>query len=120
MDKKEYTAEQLADRWLDLREIQNLVGRYAYDELFKRQGTMYATYWTRKCEPEYITNAGCYKGADAVKGYFAAYAQNTEIASAHIQKLFPSYWRHSILLVCFLHNRQQGLLKQHTVHKQRN
>lgn len=41
MARKAYTAEQLADRWLDLREIQNLVGRYAYDELFKRQGVMF-------------------------------------------------------------------------------
>ena len=91
MAKQEYTAEQLADRWLDLREIQNLVGRYAYDELFKRQGTMYENYWTKQHEPEYITNAGGYRGEAAVRGWFEAYAGNTEKTSALIQSLFPDY-----------------------------
>ncbi len=91
MSNKVYTAEQLADRWLDLREIQNLIGRYAYDELFKRQGTMYANYWTAEQEPELVLNNGGYKGAEAVKGWYAVYAANTETVSALVKEMFPDY-----------------------------
>lgn len=91
MTKKAYTAEQLADRWLDLREIQNLVGRYAYDELFKRQGTMFENYWTKQLEPELVLNNGGYRGADAVSGWYAAYAANTEMISALVKNMFPEY-----------------------------
>lgn len=91
MARKAYTAEQLADRWLDLREIQNLVGRYAYDELFKRQGVMFEKYWTKSSEPELVLNNGGYRGAGAVSGWYAAYAANTGKISELVRDLFPDY-----------------------------
>lgn len=91
MAESKYTAEQLANRWLDLREIQNLMGRYAYDELFKRQGTMFEKYWCRQAQPELVFNHGAYIGTEAVSGYYTAYAENTEAVSQHIKSLFPDY-----------------------------
>lgn len=70
--------EELVARWEDRREIQNLMGRYTYDLLLKREKDIFDTYWCRSAEePVLGLNNGYYIGYEAVRGYYEALHQKT-------------------------------------------
>jgi hypothetical protein len=84
-----YTTEQLADRWFDKREIQNLAGKYVTSILIKREGEIFDTFWAKGSDVCLSFNDGSYVGEDAVRGYYSAVAANTAAKSAFIKGLFP-------------------------------
>ena len=47
MKETRYTAEQLADRFMDIRAIENTMGRYVNSLLLKQENTILHDYWSR-------------------------------------------------------------------------
>ena len=43
-----FTSEQLLSRWEDQREIKNLMGRMSQDYTLKKEGGMFAAYWSTR------------------------------------------------------------------------
>lgn len=83
-------AERLADRFLDLRAVQNLMGKYVFSIMICQEGTIYRDYWTRTMQdPVLGLNYGWYRGADAIDGYYQAVASQTRTASQAIREIFP-------------------------------
>ena len=92
MEQVKYTAEQLADRFMDLRAIENTMGRYVNSLLLKQEDTILHDYWSRfENDICYGTNEGWYTGRRAVREYYEAMHRNTEIRSKLVQKLFPDF-----------------------------
>lgn len=84
-----FTTEQLADRWFDKREIQNLAGKYVTSLLIKREAQIFDDFWAKDAGVCLSFNKGSYIGAEAVKGYYAAVCEITARKSAFIRDLFP-------------------------------
>lgn len=62
MNKANLTLEELVCRWEDRREIQNIMGRYTYDLLMKREKDIFATYWCQQApDPCLGVNEGYYQ-----------------------------------------------------------
>ena len=92
MEQVKNTAEQLADRFMDLRAIENTMGRYVNSLLLKQEDTILHDYWSRfENDICYGTNEGWYTGRRAVREYYEAMHRNTEIRSKLVQKLFPDF-----------------------------
>lgn len=84
-----FTTEQLADRWFDKREIQNLAGKYVTSLLIMRDSTIFDDFWAGAEDVCLSFNDGSYVGPDAVRGYFAANAEITAKKSEFIRAQFP-------------------------------
>ncbi len=92
MYKQNYTAEQMADAFLDLREIENTMGRYVYAIQMKQEDTILHELWSRfEDDICYGTNDGWYTGRKAVGNYYKARYEDTQKRSQLIQQLFPEY-----------------------------
>lgn len=92
MYKSDYSTEQLADIWMEQREIQNLMGQYVSHLLLKKEGDIFDKFWSRFEEDVCIgLNDGWYVGRDAVADYYDTITKNVKVRSALIQKLFPDY-----------------------------
>lgn len=75
MEQVKYTAEQLADRFMDLRAIENTMGRYVNSLLLKQEDTILHDYWSRfENDICYGTNEGWYTGRRAVPGVLRGHA----------------------------------------------
>lgn len=88
--QKEISSEEKLNRWEDLREIKNLVGRMSTDYLLKKEGLMVENYWSTREDICLGTNNGYFYGKDHVKRYFDAEASRIRKESAFLQKLFPA------------------------------
>ena len=86
---KEFTIAELADRWYDKRDVQNLAGKYVTSLLLKREGTIFDTFWSKRDDVCLGFDDGYYVGRDAVSGYYAAAAEYTAKKSQFIKQLFP-------------------------------
>lgn len=86
---REFTTEQLADRWYDLREITNLAGKYVTSRLLKREKTIFEDFWADAEDVCLSDNFGRYVGKESVAGYFAAAAEAVAVKSQLLQSLFP-------------------------------
>jgi hypothetical protein len=84
-----YSPDQLLDRFEDLREIKNLMGRLSADYSVKREGTIYDRYWSRRGDVCLGVNDGWYDGADAVRGYYESIDAVTAFHSELIANAFP-------------------------------
>lgn len=87
----DFSTQELAERWMDQRQVQNLMGRYIYHNLVRRERDIFDSFWCREAEPELGLNDGFYKGAEAICGYYGAVDENTRVRTKHMQKLFPDY-----------------------------
>jgi hypothetical protein len=84
-----YTPEQLADRWHDCREVQNLMGKFVTAMQLKKDTEIPAAFWAGADDVSLGFNGGFYVGQEAVKGYFAYRDERTKAESAVIKSLFP-------------------------------
>lgn len=92
MSKNELTAAQLADRWMDQREIQNLMGKFVQYELLKKEKGIFSDFWCAEAdEPTLGINNGYYVGYQAIRAYYDARFDITEVKSKHMQKMFPDF-----------------------------
>ncbi len=86
---KKYSSDQLLDRWEDLREIKNLMGRMSADYCLKQEGEMYDRYWSQRDDVSLGVNEGWYVGTEAIRGYYATLDSIVEAQSAIIAEIFP-------------------------------
>lgn len=92
MDTIRYTAEQMADRFMDIRSIENTMGRFVNSLLMKQENTILHDYWSRfENDICFGTNDGWYTGRRAVRGYFDALYKNTQIRSELVRSMFPDF-----------------------------
>lgn len=88
---RNFTTEELMDRWEDRRAIQNLIVQFVtQDYLLRREHGMYETYWSKAKDVSLGINEGYYAGDTAVKGYYEAIHQRTILESKLIQKKYPT------------------------------
>ena len=92
MSYRNLPVETQAERWMDQREIQNLMGRYIYYVLLRRENRIYDKFWCREAaDPCYGVNDGYYKGEEAIRGLYDAQFANGEIVSEHMKAMFPEF-----------------------------
>lgn len=93
MNKKVFTTEELADRWMDLREIQNMMGKYVYYKQLKDEIKLVDDFWSARDDISLGLNNGYYTGREAVSGYYRAVDENTKIRTEHMKNLFPKHFK---------------------------
>jgi hypothetical protein len=86
---KNYTTDELLDRWEDLREIKNIMGRVSADYMVKKEGSLYENYWSKRPDVSLGLDEGWYDGAEAVKGYFDSLHAQVAHQSKIIAGLYP-------------------------------
>lgn len=84
----ENAAEHLADLWEDVHEIENIMGRRAFMNLFIQEPETFYTLWSRE-DPVLGTNEGFYVGCDAVSAYYEAVRQYMLLRAAAAQTEHP-------------------------------
>lgn len=82
-----WTTEQLADRWIDKRDIQNLAGRYVVDLLLKKEAEVYQKYWSKREDVSLAFNDGYYIGSNSVKAYYQHENEMTKKRTALLLEL---------------------------------
>lgn len=86
---KKLSPELQIERWEDRRDIKNLMGRYVYDCLIKNEKEIYASHWSSREDVCLMFPKGTYKGAEAVKGFYAALDRYNLARAQWYRELFP-------------------------------
>ena len=86
---KQFTPDELADRWYDRREIVNLAGKFVTSILLKQEDSIFDRFWSQGDDACLSFNDGSYQGSAAVREYFAVTAENTGKMSRILRELFP-------------------------------
>ena len=86
--RKTYTTQQLLERWEDIHEIENLMGRRSVYKLLVRDQKEFDEMWSKR-DPCLGFNFGYYKGYDAVKGYVAALNEYALLRAGLAKKEYP-------------------------------
>ena len=86
---KEFTPMELLERLEWRREIRNVMGRISHDYAIKQEAQVYDRYFSRREDVCLGLNNGYYKGAEAVRGYYAALGEEIRLSSSLITKMFP-------------------------------
>lgn len=86
---RQFSPEELADRWYDRREIANLAGKFVTSILLKQEGQIFERFWTRGEDACLSFNDGSYQGSQAVRRYFAVKAEQTAAVSQILKQTFP-------------------------------
>lgn len=90
MAKKQYTAEQLVERWEHYQEIVNLMGRRSFLNLWKMEDTVWDELWCKMApDPCMGCNNGYYKGYDAIGDYFISLHKLNKIRAEVCKEVFP-------------------------------
>lgn len=90
MANTQYTTEQLARRFIDQREIQNVMGKYVFTTMICKHADVVERFWSKKAEqPVLGVNNGWYVGLEAIDGYYKAIAAQTAVKTERMQALFP-------------------------------
>lgn len=90
MANEQYTPQQLAERFIDQREIQNVMGKYAMLIMICKQADIVDRFWAKSAEkPTLALNNGWYVGLDAIRGYYQAIADNIAAATPVLKEQFP-------------------------------
>lgn len=71
------------------REIRNLMGRISHDYAVKQEAKVFERYWAGREDVSLLLNAGGYRGAAAVKGYYDALGEEVALSSKLIAAKFP-------------------------------
>ena len=92
MYKRKYTADQLADRYLDRIAIRNLMARMTNYKLLRREDEIVDAYWAKEAEqPTLGLNNGYYVGLAEISKYYDAISANVDVQSQAIRDKFPEY-----------------------------
>ncbi len=91
MVKQAYTPLQLAQRFIDQREIQNVMGKYAMMTMICKQADITGKLWAQKADkPTLARNNGWYVGLEAIQGYYQAVADNLAAKARLLKTIFPA------------------------------
>ncbi len=81
---------RLLEKWEDLRQIKNLMGRYVLDILNSRHRNIVAERWSvKRNDICYGVNAGWYVGREAVAGLYEAKDRLVSLKAALLKNAFP-------------------------------
>lgn len=83
-----YTIEQILERWEDIHEIENLMGRRSVYKLLAADQKEFDELWSRN-DPCLGFNNGYYKGYDAVRGYARALSEYALIRADLAKQEYP-------------------------------
>lgn len=86
---KDFSMEELADRWYDRREIANLAGKFVTSLLLKQEATIFRRFWSQAPDVCLSFNAGSYLGPEALRAYYEQEVKNTAAQSQMLRELFP-------------------------------
>ena len=90
MANMQYTTEQLARRFIDQREVQNVMGQYMMALMICRQADIVERFWSKKApDPVLGRNNGWYQGLEAIDGYYRAVSDGIMASSRLMAELFP-------------------------------
>ncbi len=90
MANKQYTAQQLAKRFIDQREVQNVIGKYVFTTMICKDADIVSKFWAKETPGQVFgVNNGWYEGLDAIDEYYQTVSQQTAIRSKAIQAKFP-------------------------------
>ncbi len=90
MPKKEFSTEQLTDRWEHYQEIVNLMGKRSFYTLWRMDDTIFNELWCKKApDPSMGFNDGYYKGYEAIAGFYKATHDLAALKSRVVQDLYP-------------------------------
>ena len=85
-----YSPQQMAERFIDQREIQNVMGKYALLTMICKHADLVDKFWAKQApEPTLALNDGYYIGLDAISGYYQAVADNFAAKVPLMKELFP-------------------------------
>lgn len=88
---KQYTAQEMADRCLIIREVQNVVGKVAHCDMLADYDLVYPQFWSKAEDVCLGFNNGYFQGAAAVKSY---YEQKLEQAKARTRLVMEKWKDH--------------------------
>lgn len=87
---KQYTAEELTERWEAVREIENLMGRRAFYTMLGENDKVWNEYWcSQALEPSLGVNEGYYRGCEALEQYYGALHDYITLQTELAQKAYP-------------------------------
>ncbi|MCD7846252.1 MAG: nuclear transport factor 2 family protein [Oscillospiraceae bacterium] len=89
-----HSREQTLNRWEELREIKNLIGRFSMDLFHKNEDSIFREYWSCSDQVCLGVNNGWYLGAESVASHFQSLADRTACADLIIRTRFPSLTEH--------------------------
>ncbi len=89
MAKRQFSPEQLLDRWEARREMQNIMGRLTQSYLMMEEARIYDRWWSKREDVCLGVNTGWYSGKDAVREYYDALGRKIALASGIIAEIFP-------------------------------
>lgn len=90
MRNEQYSPQQLAERFIDQREIQNIMGKYSLLTMICKQADLVDQFWAKQADkPTLARNDGWYVGLDAIRNYYQDIARNIAAKAALLKELFP-------------------------------
>lgn len=90
MGKATRSPEEQVTRWEHIRAIENLVGRLTYYGIYRWEDKIWDEMWTKTApEPTLGFNNGYYKGAEAIQGYYKAFAELTKLKTKVVKEANP-------------------------------
>jgi hypothetical protein len=89
MANTQYSTEQLAKRFIDQREIQNVMGKYVFTTMICRHADVVGRFWAKADGAVLGLNDGWYIGREDIDGYYKSVSANTEKKTGLMKKLFP-------------------------------
>lgn len=84
-----YTAQEMVDRCLLIREAQNVVGSALHYDMLAKFDELYTTYWSKDADVCLGVNNGYFKGAEAVRGYYAKKTANAAEVAKFVFEKWP-------------------------------
>lgn len=85
-----WSTEQLVDRWEDRRTIQNMMSKYTYHFLLKKEKDIFDTFWSNTAlNPSLGLNNGYYLGQESIRDYYDALHKKTLLTTRLLKEKFP-------------------------------
>lgn len=88
---KQYTAQEMADRCLIIREVQNVVGKVAHCDMLADYDLVYPNFWSKQEDVCLGFNDGYFKGAAAVKGYYEQKLENAKLLTKKVMEKWADH-----------------------------
>ncbi len=88
---KQFTPDELLDRWEWRREIKNVMGRLSHAYVVQQHHKIYENFWAKRADVCLGLNNGYYNGAEAVSGYYKALGQEVALSTRLIMNAFPEH-----------------------------
>jgi hypothetical protein len=88
MDRTGLSKEELLDRWLDKREVRNIMGKISSLYAIRQEATIFEKFWSERDDVCLGLNDGYFNGREAVAGYYDGLGKRVEIESQIVKKAF--------------------------------